>query len=160
MPPCPLYYYHHHAVAAAVLRLLCAAAFAAPGTGRTTTATGVVGPLPPSSVVDDSRCLRWCGDVYIPYPFGAGPADSCSVSPELRLHCNDTGNGIHKLFLGHWQDGMDSIEVVDIDVIQGQMRVVSQIFYSCFNNAEGCLMYCRSRTASPAPATISRSSGV
>ncbi|KAJ1276959.1 hypothetical protein BS78_05G256800 [Paspalum vaginatum] len=130
------HYYCHHAVAAAVLRLLCAAALAAPGTDG----GGPPPPSPPPSsvVVDDSGCLRQCGDVHIPHPFGAGPADSCSVSPELRLHCNDTaGNGgVHKLFIrGALGDstGVD-IEVVDIDVIHGQMRVVSDIFFSCFVN--------------------------
>ncbi|KAJ1276865.1 hypothetical protein BS78_05G248800 [Paspalum vaginatum] len=127
-------------VVAAVL-WLCAAALAAPGTGRTTTATATGGgpPLPsppPSSVFDDSGCLRWCGDVHIPYPFGAGPADNCSASPELRLQCNHTGNGIHKLFLRGWRDCVwcNNTEVIDIDVIEGQMRVVSPIFHSCFNN--------------------------
>ncbi|WVZ49646.1 hypothetical protein U9M48_000986 [Paspalum notatum var. saurae] len=114
---------------AAVLWLCAVALAASPGTaGRTT--TGVVGPPPPSphnSSIDDSWCLRRCGDVHIPYPFGAGPADSCSVSPELRLYCNDTGNGVHKLFVrAYWVlDTHVDIEVVDIDVIQGQLRVVS-----------------------------------
>ncbi|WVZ49590.1 hypothetical protein U9M48_000932 [Paspalum notatum var. saurae] len=138
--PSPNYYSqshshsHSHVVVTAVL-WLCAAALAAPWTtGRTTTATGVGPPLPsPPS----RKCLRWCGDVHIPYPFGAGPADSCSASSELRLYCNDTGNGVHKLFLGGWQqDCMEcnATEVIDIDVIQGQMRVVSPIFYSCFTS--------------------------
>ncbi|KAJ1276860.1 hypothetical protein BS78_05G248600 [Paspalum vaginatum] len=128
------HYYSHHVVVAAVL-WLCAAALAAPGTGRTTTAT-TTGVGPPPSSEDDSGCLRRCGDMHIPYPFGAGPADSCSASPELRLDCNDTGNGIHKLFVrDSWWNGTDfNIEVVDIDVIRGQMRVVSPIFYSCFIN--------------------------
>ncbi|KAJ1276989.1 hypothetical protein BS78_05G259500 [Paspalum vaginatum] len=111
------------------------------GTGRTTTTTGIVGPPPPSpppsSVVDDSGCLWWCGDVHIPYPFGAGPAANCSASPDLRLHCNHTRNGVHKLFLS-WQEqdcmGCNNTEVIDIDVIHGRMRVVSPIFYSCFIN--------------------------
>ncbi|KAJ1276966.1 hypothetical protein BS78_05G257500, partial [Paspalum vaginatum] len=76
-----------------------------------------------------------CGDVDIPYPFGAGPAGSCSISPELHLHCNDTGgNGVHKLFLPNRFWRYDNIEVVVVDVIHGQMRVVSPIFYSCFTN--------------------------
>ncbi|WVZ49578.1 hypothetical protein U9M48_000920 [Paspalum notatum var. saurae] len=93
-------------------------------------------PPPPSSVFDDRRCQRWCGDVHIPYPFGAGPADNCLASPELRLQCNDTGNGVHKLFLGSPQDCMEchATEVIDIDVLRGQMRVVSHIFYSCFTS--------------------------
>ncbi|KAJ1276956.1 hypothetical protein BS78_05G256500 [Paspalum vaginatum] len=138
--PSPNYYSHHHVVVAAVL-WFCTAP---PGTAvraTTGTAPGVVG-RPPSlhnSSDDGSGCLRRCGDVHIPYPFGAGPADSCSVSPELRLHCNHTagnGGGVHKLFVkGSWWNGTDvNIEVVDIDVIQGQMRVVSPIFYSCFIN--------------------------
>ncbi|WVZ49588.1 hypothetical protein U9M48_000930 [Paspalum notatum var. saurae] len=140
----PSHYCSHHVVVAAVL-WLCAAALAAPGsTGRTTTGTTTGGgpplpsPPPPSSVFDDSGCLRRCGDVDIPYPFGAGPAANCSASPELRLQCNHTGNGVNKLFLR--QDcGMEcnyynKTEVIDIDVIQRQMRVVSPIFYSCFSN--------------------------
>ncbi|WVZ49563.1 hypothetical protein U9M48_000906 [Paspalum notatum var. saurae] len=123
----PSHYYSHHIVVAAVLWLLCAAA----------TGTGV-GPLPPSPQPpssDNNECRRRCGDVHIPYPFGAGPADSCSASPELRLHCNHTGNGVRKLFLGDWQEDWGSIEVLGIDVIQGQMQVVSRpIFYSCFIN--------------------------
>ncbi|KAJ1255189.1 hypothetical protein BS78_K280400 [Paspalum vaginatum] len=130
--PSPHYYSHHHHVVVAAVLWLCAAALAAPGTGWTTTATATgVGPplpLPPSS-----KCRRWCGDVHIPYPFGAGPADGCSASPELRLYCNDTGNSVHKLFL-RGRYGLHSIEVVNIDVLQGQMRVVSPIFYSCFIN--------------------------
>ncbi|WVZ49581.1 hypothetical protein U9M48_000923 [Paspalum notatum var. saurae] len=139
MPTSPLYC-SHHAVAAAVLWLLlcAAAALATPGTRRTTTATGAgsgIGGGPPLPS-PPSGCLRRCGDVDIPYPFGAGPGDSCSASSELRLYCNDTGNGVHKLFLGGWQDCMEcnATEVIDIDVIQGQMRVVSPIFYSCFTS--------------------------
>ncbi|WVZ49625.1 hypothetical protein U9M48_000965 [Paspalum notatum var. saurae] len=130
----PSNYYSHHVVVAAVL-WLCAAALAAPETGRTTTVIGggpPPPPSPPSRVVNDSGCLRRCGGVDIPYPFGAGPADSCSASPELRLHCNDTaGDGVNKLFI---RGTGDRFEVLGIDVIQGQMRVVSQIFHSCFSN--------------------------
>ncbi|WVZ49647.1 hypothetical protein U9M48_000987 [Paspalum notatum var. saurae] len=135
----PSHYFSYHVVAAAVL-WLCAATLAAPGTGRTTTATTTVGSpplplLPPSTVVDDSRCLRRCGGVDIPYPFGAGSADNCSASRELRLHCNDTArDGVNKLFIRDLWDHMDRFEVLGIDVIQGQMRVVSEIFYSCFIN--------------------------
>ncbi|WVZ49593.1 hypothetical protein U9M48_000935 [Paspalum notatum var. saurae] len=145
--PSPQYYshsHHHEVIVAAVMWQLCVAALAAPpGTaGRTTsttTATGVVGPPPPSphNSSDGSVCLRRCGGVRIPYPFGVGlDDDSCAASRELRLSCNDTGNCVHKLFVGGgWWNGVESVEVVDIDVIEGKMRVMSPIFYSCFINS-------------------------
>jgi hypothetical protein len=43
--------------------------------------------------------------VHIPYPFGIGP-DDCSL-PGFHLHCNDTGNGVLKLFYSE-------VEVVNI----------------------------------------------
>ncbi|KAJ1276874.1 hypothetical protein BS78_05G249700 [Paspalum vaginatum] len=155
----PHYYSHshsHHVVVAAVL-WLCAAALAAPETGRMATATAIATgggpplPSPPSSVVDDSGCLRRCGNVDIPYPFGTGPADNCSASPEFRLHCNDTRNGAHKLFLGvsDWRGTDNNIEVVDIDVLRGQMRVVSQIFHSCFSYDGGGNTTGKSEDSSP-----------
>jgi hypothetical protein len=64
--------------------------------------------------------------VHIPYPFGIGP-DVCSL-PGFHLHCNDTGNGVLKLFYSE-------VEVVNISLLQGQMRVLNHISYSCYTAA-------------------------
>nr|AGT17054.1 hypothetical protein SHCRBa_201_F17_F_310 [Saccharum hybrid cultivar R570] len=91
-------------------------------------ASAVVGPPlpPPSGGGGGSVCRRWCGDVHIPYPFGIGP-DVCSL-PGFHLHCNDTGNGVLKLFYSE-------VEVVNISLLQGQMRVLNHISYSCYTAA-------------------------
>ncbi|WVZ94223.1 hypothetical protein U9M48_040143 [Paspalum notatum var. saurae] len=117
-----------HVAVASVLGL-CTAALAAAGIPIPATAgTGDVGPpLPPSGGGRSGECHRSCGGVDdIPYPFGVGPAENCSVSPDFHLDCNDTGNGVHKLF--HY-----GVEVIDINLHQGQMRVWNPISYSCYN---------------------------
>ncbi|WVZ94224.1 hypothetical protein U9M48_040144, partial [Paspalum notatum var. saurae] len=115
---------------AAVL-LLCASCASLPAAPMpwipASASAAVVGPPPPRGS-RGSECQRLCGGVEMPYPFGIGAPDedNCSMSSGFRHNCNDTGNGLPTLFYG-------TLKVLDINLPQGQMRVLNHISYSCYN---------------------------
>ncbi|XP_062181908.1 wall-associated receptor kinase 2-like [Phragmites australis] len=110
-----------HAVLAPLLWLSAALAAL-----RLPAAAGAGGPLPPPS----EGCLRQCGSVDIPFPFGHGPPH-CML-PGFLIECRDTGNGSHKPFLG-----TSNVEVISISLPLGQAQVLNYISSYCYDAASG-----------------------
>ncbi|KAF0892652.1 hypothetical protein E2562_017632 [Oryza meyeriana var. granulata] len=67
--------------------------------------------------------------VDIPYPFSTSSADRCASSV-FRFDCNDTGNGVYKPFY-------PNVEVLNISLQLGQLRVLNYISSSCYNYSSG-----------------------
>ncbi|URD83329.1 Wall-associated receptor kinase [Musa troglodytarum] len=67
------------------------------------------------------NCTRRCSNIDVPYPFGIEP--DC-YRDGFDLSCNETES---KLYLGN-------IEVIDIDVLNGQARVYKRISWDCNNS--------------------------
>ncbi|XP_042431103.1 wall-associated receptor kinase 2-like isoform X1 [Zingiber officinale] len=88
-------------------------------------------PPPPPSQLPAAECLTSCGDVNIPYPFGIGP--NCSFGNFYTLACTKNAHGHDRLFLG--SDGSESVEIIDILLSQGKMRVYNLISWNCYNQS-------------------------
>ncbi|PUZ76626.1 hypothetical protein GQ55_1G305900 [Panicum hallii var. hallii] len=75
-----------------------------------------------------ASCLRRCGDIEIPYPFGVGPGCHLETGDwTFVLTCNRTaGGGRPRLY--NYQ-----IEVLDMSVRLGQLRIYSIINPWCYN---------------------------
>ncbi|XP_040377285.1 wall-associated receptor kinase 5-like [Oryza brachyantha] len=72
-------------------------------------------------------CLRRCGDIEIPYPFGVGSGCHLETGDwTFVLSCNRSADG--RLRLYNYQ-----IEVVDMSVRRGQLRIYSVINPWCYN---------------------------
>ncbi|RWV96919.1 hypothetical protein GW17_00040326, partial [Ensete ventricosum] len=75
------------------------------------------------------NCTRRCGSVDVPYPFGIEPG---CYQDGFDLLCNVTES---KLYTGN-------IEVIDIDVRNGQARVYMPISWDCnesYNNSKASI---------------------
>ncbi|KAK3198441.1 hypothetical protein Dsin_021856 [Dipteronia sinensis] len=68
-------------------------------------------------------CVRKCGDLKIPYPFGTN--DSCSLNKHFLITCNNT-----KAF---WGTNNSNFIVTNISM-EGQFHGLSVVSYDCKNN--------------------------
>nr|CAB3447270.1 unnamed protein product [Digitaria exilis] len=94
-----------------------------PATAATTT----------TAMQPSTTCLRRCGDIDIPYPFGVGPGCHLETGDwTFVLTCNRTSGG--RLRLYNYQ-----IEVVDMSVALGQLRIYSVINAWCYNATTGAM---------------------
>ncbi|EES12518.1 hypothetical protein BDA96_06G164400 [Sorghum bicolor] len=84
----------------------------------------------PALAVPNSQCQRQCGGVDIHYPFGIG--DNCSLSPGFNVSCDEVQDGIPKPFIG-------SVELLNISLIHGTIRVLNPISTSCYNSSSGLM---------------------
>lgn len=73
------------------------------------------------------KCLRRCGDIEIPYPFGVGSGCHLETGDwTFVLSCNRTDDGRYRVY--NYQ-----IEVLDMSVRRGQLRIYSVINPWCYN---------------------------
>lgn len=86
-------------------------------------------PAPPPVVSETpAGCpsISMCGNVTVPYPFGLSAA--CSWDESFTLSCN------HSFSPPRPYHG--NIEVVDITLETGEMRVYAAVSYQCFNSSK------------------------
>ncbi|KAF0892647.1 hypothetical protein E2562_017627 [Oryza meyeriana var. granulata] len=79
-----------------------------------------------SGAMAQCQSITKCGGVDIFYPFGLS-SSGCAMAPGFEVHCNDTGNGVYKPFIGR------NVELLSIDVQHGQARVRTGISSACYN---------------------------
>jgi hypothetical protein len=84
----------------------------------------------PALAVPIPQCQRQCGGVDIHYPFGIG--DNCSLSPSFNVSCDEVRDGIRKPFIG-------DVELLNISLIHGTIRVLNAISTSCYNSSSGLM---------------------
>ena len=77
----------------------------------------------------DSSCSKTCGNVSIPYPFGI--SKGCYLDPSFQITCNYSFEP-PKPFLG---SDTSSIDVLDISLLDGEMRVFSFVARDCYNES-------------------------
>ncbi|KAK3120724.1 hypothetical protein QOZ80_9AG0692850 [Eleusine coracana subsp. coracana] len=71
-------------------------------------------------------CPTMCGDVHIPYPFGV--SERCSWDESFTVSCNSSFSPPRPYF--------GNIEIVDITVETGDMRVFSAVSRICYNSSK------------------------
>ncbi|XP_042446712.1 wall-associated receptor kinase 2-like [Zingiber officinale] len=108
-----------------------------------------------ASAAPDNRCLKKCGDVEIPYPFGIGAIGAncfgegqdcicnstetgiganCSLGGGFNLTCNTMESGIKKPFFGN-------VEVLNISLVMGQVRLLHPVSSACYNSTYNNVTY-------------------
>lgn len=70
-------------------------------------------------------CLRSCGNVTIPFPFGSSP--DCYLDDSFIIICNNTYNPPIPFLIGN-------IEVFDIS-LDGHLKVSTKMAYDCYNDS-------------------------
>ncbi|XP_062158391.1 putative wall-associated receptor kinase-like 16 [Alnus glutinosa] len=76
-----------------------------------------------------SGCNNTCGNLTIPYPFGT--SEGCYLDPSFLITCNYL-SGIPTPFLG---DKTSNIPVLDISLLDGELRVSSFVARDCYNES-------------------------
>ncbi|TVU23381.1 hypothetical protein EJB05_25743, partial [Eragrostis curvula] len=90
------------------------------------TAASESSPVP---AIPRPDCPTKCGDIDVPFPFGIG--DGCSI-PTSGLGFNLTCN--HSFSPSRLIQGRN-LEVINIKLETGEMRIVSSVSYICYNSS-------------------------
>ena len=89
------------------------------------------------SEIGGAECQRSCGGVDIPFPFGMGPYHCRLLGFEIS--CKDTGNGVLKpLMVTKPKDAI--LEVLNISLEQGEVKVLHPISSYCYDAASGMMV--------------------
>ncbi|XP_058110515.1 putative wall-associated receptor kinase-like 16 isoform X2 [Magnolia sinica] len=100
-------------------------------------ATTLEGLASQPQVTTKPGCPDKCGNVEIPYPFGIG--DSCNIGVGgFNITCNDSAYDPPKPFKG-------GLEVLDISLVSGLMRISGYVCWQCFNETGGVVSTSRRR---------------
>lgn len=75
----------------------------------------------------DAGCVRRCGDIDVPYPFGL-LEPHCAIHRGFLLDCNTTAGGIPKLYHGN-------MEVMKISVQDNKAWLRNYISRQCYNES-------------------------
>ncbi|CAN6179161.1 unnamed protein product [Urochloa humidicola] len=79
-------------------------------------------------MLPDPSCLKKCGDVDIEFPFGIGV--DCAMEG-FKLDCNKTMDGSSNITYYY------NVPVMNILLLQGQVRMKNYISYMCSNHSNG-----------------------
>ncbi|CAK9141508.1 unnamed protein product, partial [Ilex paraguariensis] len=78
-----------------------------------------------TTVMTKPRCDEYCGDVRIPYPFGL--TQDCSLNGYFLITCDYSFNPPKAFY------GKGGINVTEISIEQGQMQILNNIGYQCYD---------------------------
>nr|DAD42575.1 TPA_asm: hypothetical protein HUJ06_000805 [Nelumbo nucifera] len=79
-------------------------------------------------------CQVKCGNITVPYPFGLRDGDPSCYREGFNLIC-DHASTPPKLFVRVSEDRDHWKEVIDISLVQGQLRIYSVIEYACYDRS-------------------------
>ncbi|WVZ50372.1 hypothetical protein U9M48_001630 [Paspalum notatum var. saurae] len=135
----------------AISPLIMTPVAAATGSANSTAAP----PPAPMQAGPEPGCLRKCGEVDVPYPFGIGNDNDtcCSWRGNFILTCNNTFDP-PRLYSGN-------VQIFSISLEAGEMRVASPVSSFCYNSSTTLASdVSSSLNVTPTPFLVSRTRNI